>query len=175
MYREMDTKDGFAIKYALNKGFKIAIISGGRDKGLEIRLQDLGIKNIFLGFTDKERPFNDFIKKVDNSNPISLFLMSLKSALKYKKMSEASYFDILKSFLAMLKGDDLTISQTIMSANSPAIIQTAMVDGMPANGAMPSGTVAGVIDDLPTCENLIKEIISQYNLKIKQMELENAN
>lgn len=65
MYREMDTKDGFAIKYALNKGFKIAIISGGKDKGLEIRLQDLGIKNIFLGFTDKERPFNDFIKKED--------------------------------------------------------------------------------------------------------------
>ena len=65
MYREMDTKDGFAIKYALNKGFKIAIISGGRDKGLEIRLQDLGIKNIFLGFTDKERPFNDFIKNED--------------------------------------------------------------------------------------------------------------
>ena len=75
----------------------------------------------------------------------------------------------------MLKGDDLTISQTIMSANSPAIIQTAMVDGMPANGAMPSGTVAGVIDDLPTCENLINQIISQYNSKIKQMELENAN
>ena len=65
MYREMDTKDGFAIKYALNKGFKIAIISGGKDKGLEIRLQDLGIKNIYLGFTDKERPFNDFIKNED--------------------------------------------------------------------------------------------------------------
>lgn len=65
MYREMDTKDGFAIKYALNKGFKIAIISGGKDKGLEIRLQDLGIKNIFLGFNDKERPFNDFIKNED--------------------------------------------------------------------------------------------------------------
>ena len=65
MYREMDTKDGFAIKYALNKGFKIAIISGGKDKGLEIRLQDLGVKNIFLGFTDKERPFNDFIKNED--------------------------------------------------------------------------------------------------------------
>ena len=65
MYREMDTKDGFAIKYALNKGFKIAIISGGKDKGLEIRFQYLGIKNIFLGFTDKERPFNDFIKNED--------------------------------------------------------------------------------------------------------------
>ncbi|GIR03216.1 MAG: hypothetical protein CM15mP12_7470 [Gammaproteobacteria bacterium] len=50
-----------------------------------------------------------------------------------------------------------------------------MVDGMPANGAMPSGTVAGVIDDLPTCENLINSMISQYNSKIKQMELENAN
>ena len=141
---------------------------------LNANTEDIKITRKFDGLPHR-LIFNDFIKKVDNSNPISLFLMSLKSALKYKKMSEASYFDILKSFLAMLKGDDLTISQTIMSANSPAIIQTAMVDGMPANGAMPSGTVAGVIDDLPTCENLINEIISQYNSKIKQMELENVN
>ena len=35
MYRMMDTKDGFALKYALNKGFKIGIISGGTNQGVK--------------------------------------------------------------------------------------------------------------------------------------------
>lgn len=74
MYREMDTKDGFAIKYALDKGFKIAIISGGKDKGIETRLKDLGIKNIFLGFTDKEKPFNDFLEN-ENIKPNEILYM----------------------------------------------------------------------------------------------------
>ena len=36
-----------------------------------------------------------------------------------------------------------------MSANAPMIIQKAMVDGDPARGVLPSGQVAGVIDELP--------------------------
>ena len=63
----------------------------------------------------------------------------------------------------MLRGDDLTISQSIMSANSPAIIQKAMVEGSPNEGAMPSGQVAGIISDLPTCKELIDQIMREFN------------
>ena len=63
--------------------------------------------------------FNKYIEKIDRSNPISLFLMSVTSAWKYKQITKASFGDLFKSFFAMLKGDDLTISQSIMSANSP--------------------------------------------------------
>ena len=64
----------------------------------------------------------------------------------------------------MLKGDDLTISQSIMSANSPAIIQKAMVEGSPKEGAMPSGQVAGIISNLPTCNELIEQIMREFRV-----------
>ena len=64
----------------------------------------------------------------------------------------------------MLKGDDLTISQSIMSANSPAIIQKAMEEGSPHEGAMPSGQVAGIIANLPSCKELIDEIMGEFNI-----------
>ena len=35
MYRSVNTKDGYAIKLALSKGFKVVIISGGINKGIE--------------------------------------------------------------------------------------------------------------------------------------------
>ena len=64
----------------------------------------------------------------------------------------------------MLRGDDLTISQSIMSANSPAIIQKAMVEGFPNEGAMPSGQVAGIINNIPTCSELIMQIMREFEL-----------
>jgi 2-nitropropane dioxygenase. len=63
----------------------------------------------------------------------------------------------------MLKGDDLTISQSIMSANSPAIIQKAMVEGSPNEGAMPSGQVAGLISNLPSCKQLVDQIMDEFS------------
>jgi NAD(P)H-dependent flavin oxidoreductase YrpB (nitropropane dioxygenase family) len=51
-----------------------------------------------------------------------------------------------------------------MSANSPAIIQRAMVEGSPTEGAMPSGQVAGIITNLPSCNELITKIMRDFNV-----------
>lgn len=61
MYREMDTKDGYAIKCALEQGFKIAIISGGTNEGVRNRLKNLGIDSIYLGVHHKTKPYKDLI------------------------------------------------------------------------------------------------------------------
>lgn len=63
MLREMNTKDGFIMKYALDKGFKIFIISGGTNKGVKERLKDLGIEEIFLGERTKKDTYEKLIKK----------------------------------------------------------------------------------------------------------------
>ena len=71
MLREMNTKDGFIIKYALDKGFKIFIISGGTNKGVRERLKDLGIEEIFLGKDSKNSTYEMLIKKHNlNENEI---------------------------------------------------------------------------------------------------------
>ena len=61
----------------------------------------------------------------------------------------------------MKEGDNLTRAQTIMAANAPILIQRAMVEGHPSEGVLPSGQVAGLIDDLPSCAELIDRIITQ--------------
>ena len=48
-----------------------------------------------------------------------------------------------------------------MSANAPMIIQKAMVSGRPDEGVLPSGQVAGVIDELLSCEELISGIVAE--------------
>jgi NAD(P)H-dependent flavin oxidoreductase YrpB (nitropropane dioxygenase family) len=57
--------------------------------------------------------------------------------------------------------DKLTRSQMLMAANSPILIKRAMVEGHPAEGVLPSGQVAGLIYDLPTCAELVERIVAE--------------
>ena len=52
LLRSMHTKDGFAIKTALKKGYKIAIISGAQDENVIRRLKYLNIEDIFIKIQD---------------------------------------------------------------------------------------------------------------------------
>jgi 3-deoxy-D-manno-octulosonate 8-phosphate phosphatase (KDO 8-P phosphatase) len=51
--RTMNIKDGFALQYAVKKGFIIAIISGGYSEGAKQRLEKLGISRIFMSVEEK--------------------------------------------------------------------------------------------------------------------------
>src|SRR5690625_3544520 len=55
LLRRMNIKDGYALKTAVDRGFHICIISGGTNEGARIRLENLGIKDIFLGVSQKTK------------------------------------------------------------------------------------------------------------------------
>ncbi len=62
MLREMNIRDGFAMKAALESGYKVCIISGGSNEGVRIRLKNLGITDIHLGTPDKVATFKEYIE-----------------------------------------------------------------------------------------------------------------
>jgi 3-deoxy-D-manno-octulosonate 8-phosphate phosphatase (KDO 8-P phosphatase) len=74
MYREMNTRDGFAIKYALLKGFKIGIISGGTNEGVKKRLENLGVNKVYLGIHEKDHAFEDFINTFNLNSEEILYM-----------------------------------------------------------------------------------------------------
>lgn len=57
--RKMNIRDGFAIKAALESGYNVCIISGGKNEGVRIRLQNLGVTDIYLGSPDKVETFKE--------------------------------------------------------------------------------------------------------------------
>jgi 3-deoxy-D-manno-octulosonate 8-phosphate phosphatase (KDO 8-P phosphatase) len=61
--RVFNIKDGFAMEKAVKAGYNVAIISGIDEKGVRLRLERLGVKDIFLGVKDKLSLFNDYIKE----------------------------------------------------------------------------------------------------------------
>ncbi len=62
LLRNMSTRDGYAIKVAVERGYNIAIITGGDNLAVKKRLQDLGITNIYLKKHHKLDSFKEYIK-----------------------------------------------------------------------------------------------------------------
>ena len=74
MHRSMNTKDGFAMKFALTNGYKIAIISGGTNEGVRDRFEELGVQKVYLGVHQKDDSFDDFVKE-NNLNSSEVLYM----------------------------------------------------------------------------------------------------
>ena len=62
MLRIMNIRDGFAMKAAIESGYHVCIISGGKNEGVRIRLINLGVTDIHLGSPDKVETFKEYIE-----------------------------------------------------------------------------------------------------------------
>ena len=65
LLRKMNTRDGYAMKMALNSGLRICIITGGNSQGVATRLKGLGIQNIYTGVRDKLAVLEEYIHTYD--------------------------------------------------------------------------------------------------------------
>lgn len=112
---------------------------------------------------------NELLSELERAGRFSKLLIALRNGLAFRKHTGASLPSLLRSAIAMSKDDEMTAAQAIMSANAPMIIQKAMVEGQPADGVLPSGQVAGVIDELLSCEQLINSIVSEAQQRLGEL------
>lgn len=74
MLRTMNVKDGFALKTAVDRGYRVWIISGGSNEGVRKRLQNLGVQDVFLGISDKVELLESYLKKHDVKAENALYM-----------------------------------------------------------------------------------------------------
>ena len=104
---------------------------------------------------------NELSRRLENAGSLEKLVMAIQNALALRRETGATIPELLKSALAMRRNQKLSNAQMILAANAPILARIAMNDGDPVRGYLPSGTVAGVIDDRPTCEVLIQRIVRE--------------
>ena len=72
--RRMNIKDGYALQFAVKKGYKIAIITGGRSETIKTRFNTLGIKDVYLGVENKIDAYEEYITANDISSDEVLYM-----------------------------------------------------------------------------------------------------
>ena len=101
------------------------------------------------------------VERLDRAGPVRGLTRSVRNAAAFRGLSGLSWPDLIRQGRALRHGSELTWGQVLMAANTPMLLRSAMVDGRPDLGLMSSGQVAGLIDDLPSCAELIARIIAE--------------
>ena len=101
------------------------------------------------------------VERLESGSRIKGFAAAVLNAAKFKKMSGMTWPSMIRDGLAMRHGKELTWSQVVMAANTPMLLKAGLVEGNTDAGVLASGQVAGIIDDLPSCAELIEGIVSE--------------
>jgi len=112
---------------------------------------------------------NGTLDDLEKSSKLGMLMRAIQNGMKYKSQTGMSMMQTLKTAWGMASKTDMTLGQTMMAGNAPMIIQKAMVEGKPDEGVLPSGQIAGLIDDLPNCGEIISKIVSEAEASLKKV------
>ncbi|MDZ4148097.1 MAG: HAD hydrolase family protein [Flavobacteriaceae bacterium] len=74
LLRSMNTKDGFAVKHAIDLGYRFCVISGGVNEGVRKRLRDMGITDIYFGIVEKDKALQEFFEDYEIDPTTTLYM-----------------------------------------------------------------------------------------------------
>jgi NAD(P)H-dependent flavin oxidoreductase YrpB (nitropropane dioxygenase family) len=101
------------------------------------------------------------IEGLERSGQLTGVMRAARNAAGFRKLSGLSWAELIRQGQAMRRGTEMSWSQVLMAANTPMLLKAAMVDGRPDLGVMAAGQVVGLIDDVPSCAELIERIMAE--------------
>lgn len=108
----------------------------------------------------------ELVDRLEHSGNWRGLVAAASNATKFKKMTGMKWSTLVRDGLAMRKTKDLSWSQVIMAANTPMLLRAGLVEGNTQAGVLAAGQVTGIIDDLPSCKELIERIVDEAEARL---------
>ncbi|MFE5484795.1 NAD(P)H-dependent flavin oxidoreductase [Streptomyces sp. NPDC056527] len=103
----------------------------------------------------------EMVAALERAGRVRALAQAVRRAAGFRRISGLSWSRMIRDGLAMKHGKDLSWSQVLLAANTPMLLKASMVEGRTDLGVMASGQVAGLIEDLPSCEELVLRVMSE--------------
>jgi NAD(P)H-dependent flavin oxidoreductase YrpB (nitropropane dioxygenase family) len=110
----------------------------------------------------------DLVESVEEASALRRLGPTVRRTLAFKTMSGMSWRQLLADGRAMKHGQDRSWAQMVLAANTPMMLKAGLVEGDTGAGVLASGQVVGVIDDLPTCEELIDRVVIKAAAELRR-------
>lgn len=109
---------------------------------------------------------NRCVARLEHAGRLRMAATALVSTLRLKKLTRASWGELIRSAREMRRAGHststlATLTRALMAASAPVLIRRAVQEGVPDEGIMATGLVAGRLDDLPECEELVQRIVRE--------------
>lgn len=100
------------------------------------------------------------VEEIEETSAIRRLGPTMRRTLEFKRTSGMSWRALAQDGREMKKSQGRSLAQMTLAANTPTMLKSGLVDGDTDAGVLASGQVVGVIDDLPTCDELISRIVT---------------
>ncbi len=112
--RATGVKDGYALQYALRKGYRVAVISGGYSESMRLRYKNFPGMEIFLQVRNKVKVYNEYLNKYGLSreevmmmgDDIPDYEIMQLSGLKCCPADAAEEIKAIADYVSVKKGGD---------------------------------------------------------------------
>jgi NAD(P)H-dependent flavin oxidoreductase YrpB (nitropropane dioxygenase family) len=101
------------------------------------------------------------VEEVEATGGVRRLVPTARRTLEYKRMSGMSWAELVKDGRSMRKSGERPWSQMVLAANTPTMLKAGLVEGDTGAGVLAAGQVVGLLDDLPTCEELIDRVVTE--------------
>ena len=103
----------------------------------------------------------DLVNSLEGAGRTRTLTRAVRRAARFRGLSGLTWPQMIRDGLAMKHGKNLSWSQVLLAANTPMLLRASMVEGRTDLGVMASGQVAGVIEDLPSCAELVERVMTE--------------
>ena len=114
----------------------------------------------------------ELVDKLEGSGRARGLITAARNALRFRKITGLSSAAMVREGLAMKHGNQLTWSQILMAANTPMLLRAGLVEGRTDAGVLASGQVVGMIDTLPTVEEIVTSTVEQAEETFRRLSEE---
>ena len=103
----------------------------------------------------------DLVAQLEGYSAVRRLGPTVRRTLEFKLQSGLSWGQLVRDGREMRRAQGRSLAQTALAANTPMMLKAGLVEGDTNAGVLASGQVVGVIDDLPSCEELIDRIVTE--------------
>jgi NAD(P)H-dependent flavin oxidoreductase YrpB (nitropropane dioxygenase family) len=103
----------------------------------------------------------DLVEHLERSSRAVGLYHAVRNAGRFRRMTRLRWRDMIREGLATKQGREQSWAQTVMAANTPMLLRAGLVEGDTRAGVLASGQVVGMLEDLPSCRELIEGIVAE--------------
>ena len=113
---------------------------------------------------------NDELRRIERMGALRRLALGLRHAFAWGRRTGMGLGGMGALAARAMFGERQGFAETVMAANAPTLIQRAMVAGDPDRGLLPSGQVAALVRELPSCADLIDGIVREARACVERLE-----
>lgn len=154
LQRVMNIKDGFIVKYAIDAGVNIAVISGGKSNAVLRRFMDLGLDDVYLGVKGifspefKSKICPDLVPENENDNT---------------KCKEANKMDTLRKLCA--KHEDLKFDEHVLYMGDDIpdleVLSNVYLSCCPSDAVTEVKNIVDYVSPFPGGKGCVRDVVEQ--------------